>query len=163
METFRRSTVRRKYEADIVVSDPDGLETRLIVEVKAGPVKDLNEATRPLREAMLWVNCHNALLVTADLTYVYRDTFHDASPDAIQLAAEQPLSTTNLLGDLAVGRNLSNEEELARVVVAWLQALSTNWQDTLPADDEIVSALLPEIIGAIAQGQVQCGTVIWYE
>lgn len=146
---------RPPFRADIVVYDPDGIRMELIAEVKARQVANLDEESRPLREAMLSVGCHNGLLVTPESMYVFRDSL-DLSPNAVKPVAR--LDTARMLGQSLIGRDSDNERELATAVASWLQAASDNWSAwfaSLPADDEQTAELLPEFVGAVANGQVR--------
>lgn len=161
MESVRRIEGKKRFNADVVVCDPDGVSLELIAEVKECPVNDSQVASEELRQVMLWTNCHNGLLVTPDLVYVYRDSFEGSTPDAIRLVGS-PLRTDAVIGQFAANRNLNQHANLKSAVVSWLEALSTNWFNALPADSDVANAFLPEAVADVAQGIVRLDEVIFH-
>ena len=152
MHSFNRAP-RRSYRADVVVYDPEESRVEVIVEVKQRLTEAPTDASRELREAMLWVGCHHGILVTPDEMYVWRDTFDDDTVDAIRQDHPEPLPTPAVLGRFAAGKHLRDARVLELAVAEWLEALSKNWYETLPA--EYIEAFLPEFVGSVAEGKIR--------
>jgi hypothetical protein len=65
------------------------------------------------------------------------------------------LPTAKLLSRL--GRQTSeapSERQLELLAREWLERLATSYEEALPDDPELVRALFPDIVGAVAEGRV---------
>jgi hypothetical protein len=140
---------------DLIVFAKDYPEVRLVVEVKPSistPV-DLDSAVKQVARSMWGANCHYGLIFTLKTTYVLRDDFTAQGPEAIRVSAV--LSTEKLLGRLGIPASaIGSERQLQSVVQNWLERLAASYEAALPDDPEIIRALFPEIVGAVAEGRV---------
>ena len=128
----RKLPCRHRYRADLVVREPDGA-IELIVEIKSRGLANVARASKHMRSAMLYVNCHSGLLITPDYAYIYRETFENPTPEAIVLTHDNQVKTKDLLGPYAAGRNLKNERDLTSAVAAgWKHCCRTGSTTCLP-------------------------------
>ncbi len=102
----------------------------------------------------MWgANCHCGIIMTPTITFILRDDFTAAGPESIRLTDELP--TASLLSRVSqpMGEALSlpQLEWLAR---EWLERLAASYEDALPEDPDVVRALFPDIVGAVAEGRV---------
>jgi hypothetical protein len=140
---------------DLTVFAKDYPEARLVVEVKRAlstrPEQDV--AVRQVAQYMWGANCHYGLLMTPTNTYVLRDDFSTAGPEAIRVAAVLPTAT--LLSRLTWSGGLPTfEQELELLARQWLQRLTTSYEAALPDDPEVMRAFFPDLVGAVAEGRV---------
>jgi hypothetical protein len=130
-------------------------EARLAVALRSGlsSVAELDEAVRQMARSLWGANCHFGLIVTPDRTYLLRDDFSYAGPEAIRV--------TDVLPTAALFSRLGRTDEgafadgqLAGLVRDWLQRLVNAYESALPDDPEVTRALFPDLVGAVAGGRV---------
>jgi hypothetical protein len=140
---------------DLTVFARDYPELRLVLEVRSAlssPPREDPAVTQMVRS--LWgANCHYGILMTPTTTYILRDDFTAPGPESIRLTDELP--TAKLLSRLSwpMGEapSVPQLERLARV---WLERLAASYEEALPEDPEVVRALFPDIVAAVADGRV---------
>lgn len=141
--------------ADLTVFAKDYPESRLMVEVKPVVSTPLEQdpAVKQLARYMWGENCHYGLLVTPVKTYVLRDDFSRSGPESIHIT--NSLSTETLFSRLVYpGTDTFSERELAMLTERWLSRLATSYESALPDDEEVIRAIFPDIVGAVADGRV---------
>jgi hypothetical protein len=140
---------------DLTVFAKDFPESRLVVEVKAGvctPSGD-DPSVKQLALYMWGANCHHGLLVTPTKTYVLRDDFSAAGPEAIRVIHEIP--TRTLFSRLVPSYpETISEQELEKLTRQWLERLTSSYDAALPDNADVMRAFFPEIVGAVAEGRV---------
>ncbi len=140
---------------DLTVFAKDYPEARLVLEVKSAvstpPEQD--EAVRQLARYMWGANCHHGLVMTPTKTYVLRDDFRTAGPEAMRVTDVLPTATvlSRLTGSVRESMSAQELELLAR---EWVQRLTTSYQAALPDDPDVMRALFPDLVGAVAEGRV---------
>jgi hypothetical protein len=140
---------------DLTVFARDYPEARLAVEVKHAVSMPLEQdaAIRQLARYMWGANCHYGLLMTPTKTYVLRDDFRAAGPEAMRVTDVLP--TTTLLSRLTrSGIQPTSVPELELLAREWLQRLTTSYQAALPDDPDVMRAFFPDLVGAVADGRV---------
>jgi hypothetical protein len=142
-------------QTDLTVFARDYPETRLVLEVKTALTSPPQEdaAVKQVARYMWGANCHYGIIMTPTTTYILRDDFTSAGPESVRLTDE--LSTAKLLSRLShpVGESVS-EWQLERLAREWLERLAASYEEALPEDPEVVRALFPDIVGAVAEGRV---------
>ena len=142
---------------DLMVFARDYPEARLVVEVKStlSTPPDQDAAVRQLARYMWGANCHYGLIMTPMNTYLLRDDFRTAGPEAIRVTdviqTERLLSRVAAPGTEPTARAESELELLAR---EWLQRLTTAYEAALPDDPDVMRAFFPDLVGAVADGRV---------
>src|ERR1700722_19171895 len=142
-------------QTDLTVFARDYPEVRLVLEVKSSlssPPED-DPAVKQVIRNMWGANCHYGLIVTPATTFILRDDFSSTGPESIRLTDRIP--TAKLLSRVngPVRESISGEQ-LERLAREWLQRLATSYEEALPDDPEIVRALFPDIVSAVADGRV---------
>jgi hypothetical protein len=140
---------------DLIVFAKDYPEARLVLEVKPAvsspPEQDV--AVRQAVRYMWGANCHHGLVMTPTKTYVLRDDFSTAGPEAIRVT--DVLSTATLLSRLTwPGKQPTSTQELKLLARDWLERLTTSYQAALPDDPDVMRAFFPDLVGAVAEGRV---------
>jgi hypothetical protein len=140
---------------DLTVFARDYPETRLVLEVKSALSSPPQEdpVVKQVARSMWGANCHYGIIMTPTTTFILRDDFTAAGPESIRVTDELP--TAKLLSRL--GRpagEASSEPQLQRLARAWLERLAASYEEALPEDQEVVRALFPDIVGAVAEGRV---------
>jgi hypothetical protein len=140
---------------DLTVFAKDYPEARLVLEVKpaVSTPAEQDVAVRQLAQYMWGANCHYGLVMTPTLTYVLRDNFSAAGPEAMRVTDVLPTAT--LLSRLNwSGTEPTSGQELELLAREWLQRLTTSYQAALPDDPDVMRALFPDLVGAVAEGRV---------
>jgi hypothetical protein len=139
---------------DITVFDKDFPDLRLVADVKVGDLTpdDLDQMVNQLARYMSGSKCHYALIFTPKITYVLKDDFTANGPEAIHVNAA--ISTQKLFSRMGRRVEVGSERELAFLARDWLERLAASYDSALPEDPEIVQALFPEIVSAVAEGRV---------
>jgi hypothetical protein len=140
---------------DLTVFARDYPEARLVLEVKSSLSSPAHEdpAVKQVVRYMWGANCHYGIIMTPTTTYILRDDFTGPGPESIRLTDELP--TAKLLSRLSrpIGEPPS-APQLERLAHEWLERLAASYEAALPDDPEVVRALFPDIVGAIAEGRV---------
>jgi hypothetical protein len=143
---------------DLVVFAKDYPETRLVVEVKstvAAPPEE-DRSVQQVAQSMWGANCHHGLVITPTTTYVLRDDFSLAGPQAMRVTDVIP--TAKLLSRVGwSGVENASREQFELLVRDWLQRLTSSYQAALPDDPEVLRAFFPDLVGAVAEGRVVGG------
>jgi hypothetical protein len=101
----------------------------------------------------MWgANCHYGIIMTPTTTFVLRDEFTGPGPESIRVTDELP--TVKVLSRVGPLHDLPSEQRLERLARDWLERLAASYEDALPEDSEVVGALFPDIVGAVAEGRV---------
>jgi hypothetical protein len=129
----------------------------LLVEIKAREQEGggREQLPRQLARLMWAANCPYGLIVTPGKTYVLRAARSGQGPSAFRVTDE--VSTAAVFGkfaDLNVSDEALLEMRLRRAVEAWLKHLTTAYEDALPPDQTLSRVFFPEIVAAVADGQV---------
>jgi hypothetical protein len=140
---------------DLTVFAKDYPEARLVLEVKsalsAPPQED--PAVKRVARYMWGANCHYGIIMTPKTTFILRDDFTASGPESIRLTDE--LSTAKLLSRLRRSMtDVLSAPQLERLAREWLEHLAASYEEALPEDPEVVRALFPDIVGAVADGRV---------
>ena len=140
---------------DLTVFARDYPEARLVLEVKSALSSPPQEdpAIKQVVRYMWGANCHYGIIMTPTTTFILRDDFTAPGPESIRLTDE--LSTAKLLSRMSrpMGEAPS-AAQLERLAREWLERLAASYEEALPDDPEVVRALFPEIVGAVAEGRV---------
>ena len=142
-------------QTDLIVFARDDPEARLVLEVKSALSSPPHEdpAVKQVVRSMWEANCHHGIIMTPTTTFILRDDFTAPGPESIRLTDELP--TAKLLSRLSrpMGEAPSTPqlEGLAR---EWLERLASSYEEALPEDPEVVRALFPDIVAAVAEGRV---------
>jgi hypothetical protein len=147
--------MRTAEPTDLTVFARDYPEARLVLEVKTALSSPPQEdpAVKHVARYMWGANCHYGMIMTPATTYVLRDDFTAAGPESIRLTDE--LSTAKLLSRVSQPMGEApSASQLERLAREWLERLAASYEEALPEDPEVVRALFPDIVGAIAQGRV---------
>jgi hypothetical protein len=145
----------RTERTDLTVFARDYPEARLVLEVKTALSSPPQEdpAVKQVARSMWGANCHYGVIMTPTTTYILRDDFTAPGPESIRLTDELP--TAKLLSRLIQPRGeVPSEQQLERLAREWLERLAASYEEALPEDPEVVQALFPDIVGAIAEGRV---------
>jgi hypothetical protein len=139
---------------DLTVFARDFPEARLVLEVKptVSTPPEQDPAVRQVAQYMWGANCHYGLVMTPTKTYVLRDDFRAAGPEAIRVTDVLPTAT--LLSRLTWSGEATSPQELELLAREWLQRLTTSYQAALPDDPEVMRAFFPDLVGAVAEGRV---------
>jgi hypothetical protein len=140
---------------DLTVFAKDYPEVRLVVEVKSAvstpPEQDA--AVRRLAQFMWGANCHYGIVMTPTKTYVLRDDFSRVGPEAMRITDVLP--TPTLLSRLTwSGKEPMSAQDLELLAREWLQRLTSSYEAALPDDPDVMRALFPDLVGAVAEGRV---------
>jgi hypothetical protein len=145
----------RPNRTDLTVFAKDYPEARLVLEVKpaVSSPRELDQVVKQVARYMWGANCHYGLIVTPTKTYVLRDDFSNPGPESIRVTDILP--TVALLSKLdRTAAEPTSEQQLAVLAREWLQRLVSSYEDVLPDDPDVMRALFPEIVGAVAEGRV---------
>jgi hypothetical protein len=148
----------RTEQTDLTVFARDYPEARLVLEVKTALSSPPQEdpAVKQVVRSMWGANCHYGVIMTPTTTYILRDDFTAPGPESIRLTDELP--TAKLLSRLSQPPGKApSEQQLERLAREWLERLAAAYEEALPEDPEVVQALFPDIVGAIAEGRVVAG------
>ncbi len=145
----------RAERTDLTVFAKDFPEARLVVELKSSASSpfDIDAAVKQLARSMWGSNCHYGLILTPTKSYVLRDDFTRPGPESIHVT--DILSTGTLFSRL--GRPFSggvSEQQLESLAHEWLQRLAASYETALPDDPDVMRALFPDIVSAVAGGRV---------
>jgi hypothetical protein len=141
------------FEPDIIVTDPEGSEIALVVEVKT-TLHDLENSERHLKKFMVGMRSPVGLLVTPERLRLYRDRYISSSEDSITRVAEFDVRNVFNFEQGGVGRKDALAFE--RLVQSWLEGLSTeSGLRELPA--ELRGAAQLYLVPAISQGAIRAG------
>jgi hypothetical protein len=150
-EGSQMNTVR----TDLTVFARDYPEARLVLEIRSALSSPPEEdpAVKQIVRSMWGANCHYGIIMTPTTTFVLRDDFTAPGPESIRVTDE--LSTAKLLSRVSrpMGETPS-APQLERLAREWLERLAASYEDALPDDPEVVRALFPDIVGAVAEGRV---------
>jgi hypothetical protein len=141
------------FEADVIVLSHDVPEVRLAAKVKR-TLGNLQDAEAEMRRYMLDRRCALALLVTPEITRIYRDTYADYSDTTVQLVGE--FSTADIL-DLAPVP--TDERALTIAVREWLERLAISWPSALPRNDDARAPVLRYLVPEVVDGRVSSGSL----
>ncbi len=122
---------RRRY----LLTPPGDTRPSLLVELCPRVDEDV---LREAREAMFGLGCGNGLVLDAKQCVILHDTFKSMDSGSIEQEPAR-LETPRLLG---IGDG-PIEQRLER----WLNALATNWHDTVP-HEAWVAPLLTDVVPA---------------
>jgi hypothetical protein len=142
-------------QMDLTVFAKDYPEFRLVVELRpsVSSPPDQDATVKQVARHMWGANCHYGLIMTPVKTYVLRDDFTRPGPESIHVTDVLP--TPTLLRRVGYSSadpvSFPQLELLAR---AWLERLASSYETALPEDPDVVRALFPEIVGAVAGGRV---------
>jgi hypothetical protein len=140
---------------DLTVFARDYPEARLVLEVKSALSSPPQEdpAVKQVMRYMWGANCHYGIIMTPTTTFILRDDFTAPGPESIRLTDELP--TAKLLS--RINRPMGEAPsalQLERLAREWLERLAASYETALPDDPEVVRALFPDIVGAVAEGRV---------
>ena len=140
---------------DLTVFARDYPEARLILEIKSALSSPPQEdpAVKQVARYMWGANCHYGIIMTPTTTFILRDDFTAPGPESIRLTDE--VSTAKLLS--RVSRPMGeapSAPQLERLRASGFERLAASYEDALPEDSEVVRALFPDIVGAVAEGRV---------
>jgi hypothetical protein len=93
------------------------------------------------------------IIMTTTTTFILRDDFTAHGPESIRLTDELP--TMKLLS--RINRPMGeapSASQLERLAREWLERLTASYEAALPDDPQVVRALFPDIVGAVAEGRV---------
>jgi hypothetical protein len=98
-------------------------------------------------------NCHYGIVMTPTTTFILRDNFTTPGPESIRLTDELPTAKllSRINGPIGESPSVRQLERLAR---EWLERLAASYEAALPDDPDVVRALFPDIVGAVAEGRV---------
>jgi hypothetical protein len=140
---------------DLAVFAKDYPEARLVLEVKpavSAPAEQ-DASVKQMARYMWGANCHYGLIMTPANTYVLRDDFSAAGPEAMRVT--DILSTATLLSRLTSStKPPASTHELELLAREWLQLLTTSYQAALPDDPAVTRAFFPDLVGAVSEGRV---------
>jgi hypothetical protein len=105
---------------DIVVSDRESSEARLIVETKLSQT-NVSDAANQLKKAMLRMSCPVGLLITPQSMTLFLDRYTSQSEDSIESIG--PFETQDLLHFERKGIALQDAKHFEEVVQRWLESL----------------------------------------
>jgi hypothetical protein len=142
-----------RFRPDIIVTDRDLPDVRLVVEIKKS-IPNWESAENQLRRYMLARSSSLGMLVTPLETRIYRDMFADFTDRSIELVAN--LSTRQLLN---VDRVPTDELMLRSEVADWLERLTSAWSSALPSDEAARETFLKHLVPEVANGLVSSGTL----
>jgi hypothetical protein len=140
---------------DLTVFARDYPEARLVLEVKSALSSPPHEdpTVKQVARYMWGANCHYGIIMTPTTTFVLRDDFTSPGPESIRLTEELP--TAKLLSRLRQPMtDALAAPQLERLAREWLERLAASYEEALPEDPEVVRALFPDIVGAVAEGRV---------
>jgi hypothetical protein len=140
---------------DLTVFARDYPEARLVLEVKSALSSPPQEdpAVKQVMRDMWGANCHYGIIMTPTTTFILRDDFTAPGPESIRLTDELP--TAKLLS--RINRRMGevpSASQLECLAREWLERLAASYEAALPDDPEVVRALFPDIVGAVAEGRV---------
>ena len=142
-------------QTDLTVFARDYPEARLVLEVKSvlsSPPQEDPGVKRVVR-SMWGANCHYGIIMTPTTTLILRDDFRAPGPESIRVTDELP--TARLLSRLSGSMDdASSAVQLERLARAWLERLAASYEEALPEDPDVVRALFPDIVSAVAEGRV---------
>lgn len=140
------------FEPDIIVTEPDGSDTALVVEVKAH-VQDLESSERQLKRYMVGMRCPIGLLVTPGRLWLYRDRYSGAPDDSVERLGEFDLRD---VAGFRLSASRGSGFEFEQFVQSWLEGLGTE-AGLRELPPELRRAAEWYIVPAISQGTVRAG------
>jgi hypothetical protein len=132
------------FEADILITTPDGIE--LVVEAEVS-LPNLERTEAELKTYMVGMNCPLGLLITPERLWLYRDFYTSRSPESVQRLGEFVLKSMWQYPPPTQGMHFEI------FVQQWLEHLAHQPIKELPPDlrDAIQEYLLP----AVRSGEVR--------
>ena len=137
---------------DILVSDPESLEARLIVETKLSE-SDLTEAARQLKRAMLRISCPVGLLVTPQTMLLFLDSYASQSEDSIKTIG--PFDARDLLRFERMGIAVQDAKHFEEVVQNWLESLPLAASSKPHLNGQRWDAIRSYVLPAVETGSVR--------
>jgi hypothetical protein len=140
---------------DLTVFARDYPEARLVLQVQSAISSPSREdpAVKQVVRYMWGANCHYGIIMTPTTTFILRDDFTTPGPDSIRVTDELPTAKllSRINGPMGEAPSAPQLERLAR---EWLERVAASYESALPDDPEVVRALFPDIVGAVADGRV---------
>jgi hypothetical protein len=140
---------------DLTVFARDYPEARLVLQVQSAISSPSREdpAVKQVVRYMWGANCHYGIIMTPTTTFILRDDFTTPGPDSIRVTDELPTAKllSRINGPMGEAPSAPQLERLAR---EWLERVAASYESALPDDPEVVRALFPDIVGAVAEGRV---------
>jgi hypothetical protein len=140
---------------DLTVFARDYPEARLVLQVHSAISSPSREdpAVKQVVRYMWGANCHYGIIMTPTTTFILRDDFTTPGPDSIRVTDELPTAKllSRINGPMGEAPSAPQLERLAR---EWLERVAASYESALPDDPEVVRALFPDIVGAVAEGRV---------
>jgi hypothetical protein len=140
---------------DLTVFARDYPEARLVLQVQSAISSPSREdpAVKQVVRYMWGANCHYGIIMTPTTTFILRDDFTTPGPDSIRVTDELPTAKllSRINGPMGEAPSAPQLERLAR---EWLERVAASYESALPDDTEVVRALFPDIVGAVAEGRV---------
>jgi hypothetical protein len=140
---------------DLTVFARDYPEARLVLHVQSAISSPSREdpAVKQVVRYMWGANCHYGIIMTPTTTFILRDDFTTPGPDSIRVTDELPTAKllSRINGPMGEAPSAPQLERLAR---EWLERVAASYESALPDDPEVVRALFPDIVGAVAEGRV---------
>jgi uncharacterized protein (DUF2342 family) len=91
--------------------------------------------------------------MTPTTTLILRDDFRAHGPESIRVTDVLP--TAKVLSRLGGSADdASSAPQLGRLAREWLERLAACYEEALPEDPDVVRALFPDIVSAVAEGRV---------
>ncbi len=132
------------FEADILITTPDGIE--LVVEAEVS-LPNLERTEEELKKYMVGMNCPLGLLITPERMWLYRDFYTSRTPESVQRIGEFDLKSMWQYPPPSQGL------QFEIFVQQWLELLAYQPTQDLPSDlrQVIQKYLLP----AVRSGEVR--------
>jgi len=140
---------------DIVVSDRESSEARLIVETKLSQT-NVSDAANQLKKAMLRMSCPVGLLITPQSMTLFLDRYISQSEDSIESIG--PFETQDLLHFERKGIALQDAKHFEEVVQRWLENLPNSGPSQAQKDGERWEALRNYVLPALETGAVRAAS-----
>lgn len=140
------------FQPDIVVTDRDGSDIALVVEVKTA-IRDLGSAEDQLKKYMTAMKCPVGIIVSPDRLWLYEDRYLDSS-DSIALVDSFDVSKVPGFAQFGSGRD--SEFLFEEKVQSWLEGLHTEagLRELTP---ELRKAVRMYVDPAILNGSIRAG------
>lgn len=147
----------RSLMPDIIVTNPDGHDLALVVEVKPQLV-DVQGAERQLRRYMFGMGCPVGMLVTPRTLRLYRDRYRQHGEDSVEFVGE--FSIEGLFGADLVSAKATRSFDLENAVQSWLERLAGGAKlSVLP--EPLRRALEEHVLPAIEHGEIRAARPRW--